>query len=127
MTEDLARFIEERYRDEYERGRLKAGYEAALFCLKNDQPLPPWLVPMVENALKRDFLTSEGRGRGQSKAITASRKAALREFILSEVQRLSRFGIPKVKAFEAIAQDLSGHDKKPWTAEMVKAEFYRSR
>ena len=64
---DLGEFVEQTYREDFENGRLKAGYEAALFCLKNGVPFPTWLIPLAEEALKRDFLTSEGGGKGRAK------------------------------------------------------------
>jgi hypothetical protein len=126
MTEDFSSFIET-HRSSYEAGRLAAGYEAALFCIANRQAIPEWLAPMVEAALKRDFVTSEGRGRGGFPAITASNKAALRQFIRAEVDRMVLIGRTKIEAFELVANDLSRHSVKLWTTEMVKAEYYKRR
>lgn len=117
----------EHWRADYESGKLAAGYEAALFCLANEQPFPEWLVPMVARALKRDFVTSEGSGRGGMPAYRLSRKASLRSFILAEVERLHSLGTAKSIAFGLIADDLSSHNEKMWTAEMVKTEYYRNR
>lgn len=117
----------EHWRADYEGGKLAAGYEAALFCLANGQPFPEWLVPMVERALKRDFITSEGSGRGGEPAYRLSRKASIRSFICFEVERLNSLGTAKSIAFEKIADDLSSHDGKMWTAEMVKTAYYRNR
>jgi len=127
MKDDLSDFIDKTWRADYERGKLAAGYEAALFCIANGQAIPAWLAPMAENALKRDFVTSQGRGRGGSPSFKESRKASLRSFILAEVNRLHSMGKPKATAFDLVARDLDGHDAKPWTGEMVKAEYYRNR
>lgn len=126
MSGDLSEFVEH-WRADYEGGKLAAGYEAALFCIANGQAIPDWLAPMVTRALRHDFETSEGRGRGGSPAFKYSRKASLRSFILAEVERLNSLGTPKATAFDVVARDLSGHDAKFWTGEMVKAEYYRNR
>lgn len=126
MSDDFSMLFE-RWRTDFEKGRLSAGYEAALFCITNQQPIPTWLVPMVEAALSKDFLASEGRGRGKASAKTESRKAAMRQFIVADVKRLDDVGVNKANAFQAIADDLSKHGDKLWTAEMVKAEYYRNR
>jgi hypothetical protein len=127
MMDELSKFVEEQYRAAFEKGVSKAGYDAALFCLANRIEIPEWLAPLVEEALRRDYLSSEGRGRGAVNPKRATRKAQLKEFISFEVDRLSSLGIPKVKAFERVAQDLGKHNKKYWTAEMVKAEYYRNQ
>lgn len=126
MSGDLSEFVEH-WRADYEGGKLAAGYEAALFCIANGQAIPDWLAPMVTRALQHDFATSEGRGRGGSPAFKDSRKSSLRSFILAEVERLNSLGTPKATAFDVVARDLSGHDAKFWTGEMVKAEYYRNR
>lgn len=126
MSDNLSEFVEH-WRADYEGGKLAAGYEAALFCIANGQAIPDWLAPMVKRALQRDFVTSEGRGRGGAPAFKESRKASLRSFILAEVERLKSLGTPKAKAFYMVADDLSSHDAKMWTAEMVKTEYYRNR
>lgn len=126
MSDDLSEFTEH-WRADYESGKLAAGYQAALFCIANGQAIPEWLVPMVKRAVQRDFLTSEGRGKGGAPAFKESRKASLRSFILAEVERLNSLGTPKSTAFGRVADDLSRHDEKIWTAEMVKTEYYRNR
>jgi len=126
MSEDLSEFLEH-WRADYESGNLAAGYEAALFCIAYGQAIPVWLAPMARQAVERDFLTSEGRGRGGTPANKSSRKWSLRNFILAEVDRLNSRGIPKATAFEKVAKDLSNHERKLWTGEMVKAEYYRNR
>lgn len=127
MSDDFSKLFE-RWRTDFEKGRLSAGYEAALFCITNQQPIPEWLAPMVEAALKRDFITPEGKGRGGFSAITASNRAALRQFIRADVDRMVLRGRTKVVAFELVAKDLTRPSpEKCWTAEMVKAAYYRRR
>ena len=127
MSEDLAQFVEENWREDFEAGRLSAGYEAALFCIQNKQAIPDWLVELVAKAIKQDFVSSEGKGRGGLPAIKQSRKSALRQFIQHEIERLNGLGLTKAAAFSQIANDLSQHEVKFWTEEMVKAEYYRNR
>lgn len=126
MSDDFSMLFE-RWRADFKEGRLSAGYEAALFCIANQQPIPEWLAPMVEAALKRDFVTSEGKGRGGFSAIKASHKTSLRQFISFDVDRIVSNGRTKIEAFELVANDLTRHGPKLWTAEMVKAEYYRRR
>lgn len=127
MSEDLSSFVDQNWRSAYENGKISAGYEAALFCIANGQTFPAWLAPLAAKAIKRDFVTSEGRGRGGVPAFKDSRKASLQSFILAEVNRLHSRGTPKTHAFGLVASDLSKHDAKFWTAEMIKTEYYRKR
>lgn len=127
MKHELSAFVDENYRQGFEAGRLQEGYAAALFCVANGVPIPDWLAPTVKSALQRDFISSEGRGRGHSAPIAESRKSEFSSFILAEVDRLKSLGRTKVRAFEEIAQDLRNHDQKHWTADMVKTEYYRAR
>lgn len=127
MREDLSKFVNDTWQAAYESGRLSAGYEAALFCVINGQPIPAWLAPMVERAIKQHFLSSEGAGRGRTSPKAASRREEVSHFIVTDVDRLARMGKSKRAAFLMVAEDLDAHEGKPWTAEMVKTEYYRAR
>lgn len=129
MTDDLASFVDTQYRKDFENGRLKAGYEAALFCIKNGVPIPSWLSELVESAIKRDFISSERRGRGKAAPIIESRRAALSSAIYYEVERLRTLGHTQRDAFAMVANDFWQNipDGKLWTADGVKNHYIRYR
>lgn len=105
MNDGLEEFVDKAYRTEFERGWLKYGYEAALFCVWNGVAIPDCLSPLVENAIKGDFTSSEGRGRGNASEITESRSASLRNYIVFETDRLAKLGYKKVHAFQMISAE----------------------
>lgn len=126
MRHELADFVDETFHGDFEAGRWAKGYEAALFCIENGVPIPDWLIPTVAAALKHDALCAEGRGRGKTYPLAESAAAAEVAFIAWEVDRISP-PMPKSNAFKQVAEDLSRHRTKHWTAEMVKTRYYRNR
>lgn len=121
----------EQYEAEYEDGVLISGYLAALTCLQNGVAIPPWIVPMVDEAIQIHF-TDSRRGRGRRAPKDDSRVNSLKRFIVSEVERITAPG-PREKtkqdAFAVIANELTKYyaDGKTWTPGMVSTVYYRER
>ena len=75
MKHELSDFVDTQFKGEFEGGRTAKAYQAALFCVANGVPIPPWLAPTVEAALKHDTMCPTGRGKGKSYPLSESASA----------------------------------------------------
>lgn len=114
----------------FEQGVVKAAYRAAIICAMEGKPIPDWAVPTVVEALQRDFVGKNGRGKGKAAPVIESRRGVMKANIRREVDRLTTdHGKTAHDAFALVAEELSrfAPGGKLWTAEMVKADYYRTR
>jgi hypothetical protein len=118
-----------REKELFDAGVVVAAYRIAIRCAMEGKPIPDWAAPTVVAALQRDFAGRNGRGKGNAAPIIASKRNNLKKTIRSEVERLRRdHNRTKQEAFGEVADQLTKFvdDGKLWTAEAVKAVYYRS-